>query len=270
MAGNKLYISADIEGTCGTLNWNETEYGKEGYDRARAQMTREVNAAIGGAASGGWEVTVKDAHDSARNLLIDDMDVRARLIRGWTQDPYCMMAGIQYEPYQAAAYIGYHSDAWNTGNPLSHTMTTIAQHVLLNGEPVSEFVLNAYAAALCGVPSVFLSGDAALCESAKKLIPDIVTVPTKEGHGGAVIQKMPAVVCDEIRVGMNEALTRPERIGRCVPVLPDSFVLDIEYKDHANAERYSYYPGAVRINPKTVRFESDDYFEILRAILFIL
>lgn len=270
MAYKKLYLSADIEGTCGTLNWNETEYAKEGYDRARAEMTREVNAAVDGAAGHGWEVTVKDAHDSARNLLIDDMDVRARLIRGWTQDPYCMMAGIQYETYQAAAYVGYHSDAWSTGNPLSHTMTTSAQHVLLNGEPVSEFVLNAYAAALRGVPSVFLSGDAALCENAKRLIPELVTVPTKEGHGGAVLQKMPAVVCDEIRAGMTEALYPTRCLERCLPVLPDHFVLDIEYKEHIRAERCSWYPGAVKIAPKTVRFESDDYFEIIRAILFIL
>jgi D-aminopeptidase len=29
----KLFVSSDIEGTCGIAHWDETEIGKPGYDR---------------------------------------------------------------------------------------------------------------------------------------------------------------------------------------------------------------------------------------------
>ena len=44
----KLFISSDIEGTCGINDWDETEIGKPGYDRFALQMSREVSAACSG------------------------------------------------------------------------------------------------------------------------------------------------------------------------------------------------------------------------------
>ena len=32
---SRIYISADIEGTCGIAHWDETEIGKPGYDAFR-------------------------------------------------------------------------------------------------------------------------------------------------------------------------------------------------------------------------------------------
>ena len=44
----KLFISADIEGTAGIVNWNETERSvPHDYDYFANQMTREVAAACG-------------------------------------------------------------------------------------------------------------------------------------------------------------------------------------------------------------------------------
>ena len=48
----KLFISSDIEGTCGINDWDETEIGKPGYDRFALQMSREVSAACSGAQNG--------------------------------------------------------------------------------------------------------------------------------------------------------------------------------------------------------------------------
>ena len=48
----KLFISADIEGTAGIVNWNETERSvPHDYDYFANQMTREVAAAISCSAS---------------------------------------------------------------------------------------------------------------------------------------------------------------------------------------------------------------------------
>ena len=42
---NRIFLSADIEGTCGIAHWDETELGKPDYEPFRRQMTREVAAA---------------------------------------------------------------------------------------------------------------------------------------------------------------------------------------------------------------------------------
>lgn len=45
--------------------------------------------------------------------------------------------------------------------------------------------------------------------------------------------------------------------------------LEITYKNHGHAEKYSYYPGAKRVYHKTIKITSGHYFEILRALMFI-
>ena len=66
----KVFLSADMEGTCGIVSWPETERATPfDYSPMQKQMSREVAAACRGAlAAGAEEVLVKDAHDSARNI----------------------------------------------------------------------------------------------------------------------------------------------------------------------------------------------------------
>ena len=66
----KVFLSADMEGTCGIVAWPETERSTPmDYAPYQKQMSREVAAACRGALSAGAEdVLVKDAHDSARNI----------------------------------------------------------------------------------------------------------------------------------------------------------------------------------------------------------
>lgn len=65
----KVFISSDIEGTCGIVSWSETEASHADSAYFRRQMSREVAAACEGAIEAGAdEIVVKDAHDSARNI----------------------------------------------------------------------------------------------------------------------------------------------------------------------------------------------------------
>ncbi len=265
----KLFISADIEGTCGITNWEETHAGGRLYDYFTAQMTREVTAAIEGALAAGYESTVKDAHNGARNIHLMELPRSTRIVRGWERDVWCMMDGLNHDKYDAVAFTGYHADSLSDGNPLSHTMDTIYQSVTLNGMRASEFVINAHMAAYLGLPIVFLSGDAAICEDAKKLVPGITTVASKTGMGSATISRHPLEVCDDIRAAMEAALRNPDKSGCCL-TLPEHFVLDVAYTDWNTAHRNSVYPGAVSLDAKTVRFESDDYYEVMRFMHFCL
>ena len=56
----------------------------------------------------------------------------------------------------------------------------------------------------------------------------------------------------------------------CLPRLPEHFCADIEYKEYQDAEKFSYYPGAERLDAKTVRFEADDYYEVKRFFMFAI
>ena len=70
------------------------------------------------------------------------MPRQARVLRGWTGDPLCMMAGLERGAFGGVLFTGYHAWGCCGGNPLSHTMTTACDQVTLNGVPASEFLIN--------------------------------------------------------------------------------------------------------------------------------
>lgn len=261
----KVFISSDIEGTCGIVSWGETEASHADSAYFRRQMSREVAAACEGAIEAGAdEIVVKDAHDSARNIDPLLLPRGVRLLRGWTRDPLCMMSGLD-RTYDAVFYTGYHSRAGSGGNPLSHTLSTRLHRVCINGVPVSEFNINSMTAAYLGVKSVLLTGDAALCKSALETVPGLQTVAVSEGTGAGSVSLNPDTACERIRHSAKQALT--EGMGGR-PALAESFFTEITYKTHHDAYSASYYPGAKQLAADTVGFEADDYYEVLRFLHF--
>lgn len=265
-----VFISADIEGTCGIAHWDETERSTpRDYEPFRKQMTREVAAACEGvlAADKGAGIFVRDAHDSARNIDPAALPQKARIMRGWTGDPLSMMSGIDSGEYGAALFTGYHAWASSPGSPLSHTMNLRNEYVTLNGVRMSEFLMNAYTAGYYGVPVVFLSGDKALCNFASQLIPGITTVAVNEGRGGAVVSMHPDLAVSAIKEGAKKAVKNAKN---CVVRLPDFFEMTVRFKDHKVAYSKSFYPGASLEDGKNVLYSSDDWYEVLRFCHFVL
>ena len=264
-----VFISADIEGTCGITDWAETNpTAAEDYRPFRQQMTREVQAACKGALDGGaGEIFVKDAHDFARNIDASALPREVRILRGWTGDLLSMMSGLDTGAFGAVLFTGYHAWASCPGNPLSHTMNLRNEYVLLNGVLASEFLINTYTAGYYGVPVSFLSGDAALCAFARELIPEMVTVPVNQGVGGGVISIHPDLAVERIRSGAKEAV---EKAYKCKVPMPDHFDSQIRFREHKLAYSKSFYPGASLEESKTVRFVTDDWYEMLRFYHFVL
>ena len=138
----KLYLSADIEGTCGIVNWDETKLECEFSQHYRTQMSKEITAACDGATqSGVHEILVKDAHDSGRNINPNILPENVKILRGWTKDPLVMMAGID-ESFDACIFTGYHSGATCNGNPLSHTMDIDYDYFKINQKNVVYFTFS--------------------------------------------------------------------------------------------------------------------------------
>ena len=263
----KIFISADIEGTGGIACWEETTRGKADYTPFLQLMQGEVAAACRGAEeAGATAIVVRDAHETARNLTWEGLPESASLLRGFNGHPLCMMYGLD-KSFDAVVLTGYHACGGSAENPLSHTLDPAISQITINGTPASEFLINAYAAAYVGVPVVFVSGDAALCREAQEIIPGIETVATMQGAGQSVLAASPQVTCAAIRRGVAAGL-RGDLSAR-VPRLPETFAVEITYKEHPRAYRASFYPGAQLMGGNRLAYASDDYFEVLRLFAFV-
>lgn len=268
---NRIFISADIEGTCGIAHWDETELGKPDYEPFRRQMTAEVSAACEGALAGGSDgLFVKDAHDSARNLIPSELPERVELFRGWGSDLHSMVSGLDAS-FSGVIFTGYHSSSNTDANPLCHTMNLENTSVRINGIQTSELVINAFAAAYYDVPVLMVTGDLGVCEQARRLCPNIITVPVNRGRGNGSISIHPAEAVRRIRAAaekaVSEGIAHPEKFKID---LPNKFDVEIEYRHHARARRAGFYPGARQSGPRTVTFSSDAYYDVLRFFLFCL
>ncbi|NTV89683.1 MAG: amino acid amidase [Clostridiales bacterium] len=279
----KYYISVDMEGLAGIATWGETTSTKPEYQTFKDEMTREVVSACNGIAaaealSGHFheiagrhyssEIWIKDAHDTGMNLNPSELPANTRLVRGFNGHPFCMMQELD-KSFKAALMIGYHSYAGSDGSPLSHTLHPELTQMKINGQAASEFLVNAYTAALSGVPVAFVSGDEALCQHIKSINPNIKTVATIRGAGESITTLLhPAEACEAIKAGVEESLKGD--LSKYRLVLPEKFEVEMSFSKHTKAYRASFYPGMEKESPLCLKFRATDYFDVLRMFNFVL
>jgi D-amino peptidase len=263
----KIFISSDIEGTTGITVWNECEKGKPDYEEFQKQMTAEVVAACKGVIEGGAnEIIIKDAHDTGRNIIASKLPESVKLIREWSGHPFQMVQGLD-DSFDAVIFTGYHSRAGSDTNPLAHTFSGSPMFIKINGRLTSEFLINSYAAAYVGVPVVMVTGDKGICEEAKEVNPGILTVPVSEGEGTSNISIHPNLAVKTIKETAKKAISGD--LSKCKIELPDRFEVEILYKDNKLAYQTSFYPGARLEGTHTIKFECEDYFDVLRFLTFM-
>ena len=264
----KLYISADIEGTTGITLWDETENGHSRYPYFQQQMTQEVAAACQGAMDAGvTDILIKDAHDSACNLIPNLLPEDIRLFRGWGSDIMSMMAGLERD-CDGVFFTGYHSGAGMDTNPLSHTMNTRNNFVRINGTIAPELMINSLTAAYFGVPVRLVTGDKGLCDWMKAINPSVETVAVSEGRGRGSISIHPGKALRLIREAACRAMKKDGK--DCMFPLPEHFRVEISFKDHYRAKNASAYPGVAQTGPAAVVYEADDWMDVLRMLDFVL
>ena len=262
----KVFISADIEGITTTTAGAEANPSHASYGPHAKQMTEEVLACIEGAKkAGATEIVVRDAHGPGLNIDPTRMPSGVTLLRSWTGHPYSMAEGID-QTFDAAMFVGYHSPASKMGNPMSHTISSRC-NIKINGAIACEFLIYSYACALEGVPTVFLSGDKMLCEDSAALHPKLVTCAVKDGIGGMTINYSTEDTLKNLKELSEKALSQD--LQNALVKLPDRFEVEFCCRDHAHAEKISYFPGVVKKDETTVTFQSDDFFEVLRTIKWL-
>ena len=219
----KILIAVDMEGITGVTNWDQVTPGHSEYARFRKLMTQDVNAAIRGAIDAGADdIIVADGHWNGSNLLIEELDPRARLNSG-SPSPFSMMQGID-ESVDGVFFVGYHARNGTPNAILDHTWSskTVA-NVWLNGILTGEFGLNGAVAGHFGVPVILATGDQTACAQIVEQLGEMETAVVKQATGRFAAECLsPQVTQEMIYMAATRAVQRLE--GGDVP---DPFVLDM-------------------------------------------
>ena len=253
----KILIAADMEGITGVTNWDHVDTGHSEYARFRRIMTAEVNAAVRGAFDGGAsEVVVADGHSRGCNILIEELDERARLNSG-TFAPFSMVQGID-ESVRGVMYIGYHARAGTAQAILDHTWATRVVGVWLNDVLVGEAGLNAAVCGHFGAPVILVSGDQAVCAEVTALLGEVETVEVKRASSRFSAEHLPEDLSRElIKGGARRAVERVKAgkgPGPYLPSLPIQVTLEFHQSNMVDAAMLV--PGAVRLDGRRMRFEA--------------
>jgi D-amino peptidase len=274
----KVLISADMEGVCGVTSWTQVtppEYGGEAtstveYERARARLTREVNAAVEGAlAAGAKEVIVNEAHNGMRNLLPEELHPSVRFITGSDKE-LGMVQGVQEPGVAAVFYVGYHAKAGTLAAPLAHTWTGYVNDVRFAGRSTGEFGINAAIAGHFGAPVTLVTGDDKAVRQVRELLGEqVVGVVVKEGYTTfSAIHLHPRRAQELIREGAERAV---QGVAKAKPfALPRECRIEIEFDHQARADQCLYLPGVERAGERTVAYKAENplaFNRLFRAVM---
>jgi D-amino peptidase len=255
----RVLVSVDMEGIAGVVHADDIRPGHSEYERNRALLTAEANAAARGvlAFEADSQVVVADAHAQFRNLLPELLDRRAELLRGGPR-PDGMMAGLA-DGVDAVVFIGYHGKAGTSRSVLAHTISgRVIADVRCNGRSLGELGLNTALAAHHGVPPVLVSGDDTVATEGAEVAPGIRCVVTKRALGTrAAAMLHPQEACDRIEREVVRALA--DR-GTVRPLRFDGPVqLDVQVHRPHMTEYAMLMPGMERADGCTLRYHAPDF-----------
>lgn len=255
----KILIATDMEGITGVTTWEQVTPGHAEHVRFRRLMTQDVNAAIRGACDAGTDdVIVADGHWHGSNILIEELDPRARLNTG-SPSPFSMMQGID-ETVDGVFFVGYHARNGTPNAILDHTWSskTVA-NVWLNDILTGEYGLNAAVAGHFGVPVIMASGDQTACRQVVELLGEMETAVVKQATGRFAAECLaPAVTQEMIAMAASRAVERLMDGD-----VPDPFVLDtpvrvtVEFFTSDMADKASKMPFTQREGTR-VSFVADE------------
>jgi D-amino peptidase len=265
----KIYISTDIEGTSGIVDWGQVIGDGPDYQYGRSLLMDETNAAIDGAIDGGaTEFVVNDSHASMRNLLPRELHGRASLISG-RHKPLYMMQGLDASA-DAVFLIGYHGSIGADPAILSHSYNprTIWE-TRLDGEIVGESGLNALVAAHLNKPIALITGDEATAQEASSIAATGERVVVKQSISRfAAYNLHPDEACERIRAAAKRAV---QRIGEMrAPQFASPTELEITFLTADMAEMAAWIGGVRRKGTRSVVLEDTNPLNLYQRFVTIV
>ncbi len=267
----KIFISSDMEGTAGVVDWSQCLAGPAGqtgqgdYEYYRGLLQAEVNAAIEGAiAAGATEFLVNDSHSTMRNLRPDTLAGSARYLSG-RHKPLYMMQGLD-DSFDAIFFVSYHG-SMSSQAPLSHTYNPRAiAEVSLNGTVVGESGINALVAQAFGVPIVLVTGDDVTAAEAQKVVPGVHVAVVKQAVTRFAADSLhPHAACELIRDQARAAVAGLSAASPPQITLPAT--LDVTYRNADIAEMATWISGVERTGPTTITISDDDPLRVFRRFI---
>jgi len=259
----RILVSADMEGATGVTWPADVEPGNPQWQRLRALLTGDVNAAVAGLCAGGAdEVLINDAHSTMRNLLLEQLDPRAAALTG-RHKTLSMVEGIQDPEVAGVVFLGYHVGAGADG-VLAHTyLPNSITEVRVDGALASEGRLNALVAEEFGVPVILVTGDDATCVDAADYAPHARSAAVKDHVSRyAAVCRPPEVTAALIRERAKEAVALA---GRRRDPEPHPHTVQVELDAAHLAEAATLIPGVERIGVRRVRYASGSAYEMIRC-----
>ena len=262
----KIFISFDMEGVAGIVDWAQCRPPGQPYEEGRALLLGEVNAAIDGALAGGaTEVVCNDSHGAMNNLNPADLHGRAAYLAG-RHKPWYMMEGLD-PSFDAVFFIGYHGSISGESSVLSHTYNpSVISRVTLNGVECGESGINGLVALGHNVPVALITGDQLTSAEADPFFKQAEQVIVKGSITRfAAAQAHPEQAREMINAAAEAAV---RRIGS-VP-LPDIGLparLDVELQTADMAHVATWVKGVERSGTRSVRIEGDDPLEVYRSFV---
>jgi D-amino peptidase len=265
----KLYISSDIEGTAGIVDWEQVRGPGREYEIGRKLLLDEVNAAIDGAVEAGVdEVLLNDSHSIMQNLNPAELHHDASYLSG-RHKPLYMMEGLDAS-FDAVFLVSYHGGISAERAILSHSYNPRAiWEVKLNGVPVGESALNALVALHHGVPVTLITGDQATMDESAPFMPDFERVIVKRSITRFAAENIhPRRACEMIKEGANRAIQRTAAVSAPTIELPAT--LEITFLTADMAEWASWLHGVERIAPRIVTYTDSEPLRIYQTFVTII
>jgi D-amino peptidase len=265
----KVFISSDMEGTAGVVDWDQCVAGGSQYGYYTGLLTGEVNAAIDGAlAAGATEFLVNDSHSKMANLKPEDLAGRASYLSG-RYKPMYMMQGLD-DTFDAVFFVSYHGSMGSPGSVLSHTYFPSAfAEVTVNGQVAGEAGINALVAAAHGVPIVLVTGDATTAEETTRFCPAVRAAVVKTSVTRFAAESLhPATARDLIR---DEAKAAIEGIGTAAPPLFEAPVrLAISFRSSDYCELAARIEGVRRTGDLAAVIAGDDPLWVYQTFITVV
>ncbi len=253
----KIFISSDMEGTAGVVDWDQCIAGGAQYAYYTDLLTGEINAAIEGAmAAGATEFLVNDSHSKMTNLKPDALVGRAGYLSG-RYKPMYMMQGLD-ETFDAVFLVSYHGSMGSTSSTLSHTYFPSAfAEVTVNGAVAGEAGINALVAAAYRVPIVLVTGDATTAEETTRFCPGIKTAVVKKSVTRFAAESLhPAAARDLIHHQARAAVA--DLASAAPPAIDSPVTLEISFRSSDYCELAARIAGVTRTGDLTASITEGD------------
>ncbi len=270
-----IYISLDMEGICGTFDWEQETKDRSSVINA---IKKQVEFVIEGIRKSEkntviTDIIIADSHSKGDNLpwSFSEIDERISLISG-SPRPFYMMPALKNE-IDRIFLIGYHAGTGAFHGAMDHTYSNRRVHqITMNDIPMNEATLNSAFASCFNIPVTLVSGDACLKSELRSddCMPwiDYIEVKKALSKFSSINYSMERVKQDTI----NKVISNLKRERTSFPLYRFSgdISMKITFNSSSFADMAEMIPYSKRLDGRTVEFREKDYkilFETMTAMI---